>query len=267
MSGTTPSIFSLIAQAESGSANVYGPNTSSGQAQGYYQITTGTWNDFAPAAGVSLAQYPTPYSAPENVQTAVASVIPFSRWANSTQNYVQQQLGPLDTSQTVGSLAGIPGGLSLSSPPDSSSQDGFGAVIDVAPGGYDPSAAAGQPGSELAPLGSTNQSGILGGNAAATAEASTPGYLPPSETGGPAATGITPGLAAGISSWIGNIESSVGGAFTKAVGAAFGGIEDWVTRGFLILIGVVILSIALWRIAAPDVSPSDMARLAATAAA
>src|SRR5580700_9067615 len=40
----------VVTQVESGNRNI--PNTtegtSSGQAQGYFQITTGTWNDFAP---------------------------------------------------------------------------------------------------------------------------------------------------------------------------------------------------------------------------
>ena len=48
------------------------------------QITTGTWTDFAPKAGVDLNQYPNPVSAPRGVQIKVASMIPLNRWASST---------------------------------------------------------------------------------------------------------------------------------------------------------------------------------------
>ena len=78
----------VIAQAESGNRNIPGPDTDSGQAQGNYQITTGTWRDFAPQAGVDLSQYPTPLSAPWDVQGKVASVIPLSRWASKTRQAV-----------------------------------------------------------------------------------------------------------------------------------------------------------------------------------
>jgi hypothetical protein len=100
-------IFSLIAQPESsGGINLYNPvSTSSGNAQGWYGITTGTWQDFAPQAGVDLSLYPTPNAAPQSVQQQVASVIPFGRWAASTRNYVAQQLGFIPASnQTLGQI-------------------------------------------------------------------------------------------------------------------------------------------------------------------
>ncbi len=106
------SIYDIIGQQESsGGLNTYNPtSTSSGNAMGFYQITTGTWNDFAPQAGVSLDQFPNPNSAPLDVQTQVANQIPLSRWAGSTVSAVQQQFPGIDTSQPLGVLAAQTGG-------------------------------------------------------------------------------------------------------------------------------------------------------------
>ena len=104
--GTTlnSSPLDIVLNAESGDRNI--PNvhqtTSSGQAQGNAQITTGTWTDFAPKAGIDLKQYPTPDSAPRDVQIKVASVIPLNRWASSTVNAVLAKYPGIDTSQPLG---------------------------------------------------------------------------------------------------------------------------------------------------------------------
>ena len=94
----------IVLNAESGDRNINNTHqgTSSGQAQGNAQITTGTWNDFAPKAGVDLKQYPTPDSAPRDVQIKVASVIPLNRWASSTVNAVVAKYPGIDTSQPLG---------------------------------------------------------------------------------------------------------------------------------------------------------------------
>jgi D-alanyl-D-alanine carboxypeptidase len=96
----------IVLNAESGDRNI--PNvhqtTSSGQAQGNAQITTGTWTDFAPKAGVDLKQYPTPMDAPRDVQIKVASVIPLNRWASSTVNAVLAKYPGIDTSQPLGAI-------------------------------------------------------------------------------------------------------------------------------------------------------------------
>ena len=76
--------------------------------QGHFQINTPTWHDFAGQAGVDVNQYPTAMSAPRDVQARVASVIPFSRFGPRTQTLMRSRFGPLDTSQTVGTLAGTP---------------------------------------------------------------------------------------------------------------------------------------------------------------
>lgn len=105
--GTTlNSPLDIVLQAESGDRNINNTHqmTSSGQAQGNAQITTGTWNDFAPQAGIDLKQYPTPDSAPRDVQIKVASIIPLNRWASSTVNKVLAAYPGIDTSKTLGSI-------------------------------------------------------------------------------------------------------------------------------------------------------------------
>jgi D-alanyl-D-alanine carboxypeptidase-like protein len=96
----------IVLNAESGDRNINNihQTTSSGQAQGNVQITTGTWSDFAPKAGVDLQKYPTPDSAPRAVQIAVASQIPLKRWASSTVNAVLAKYPGIDTSQTLGAI-------------------------------------------------------------------------------------------------------------------------------------------------------------------
>ena len=96
----------IVLNAESGDSNINNTHqgTSSGQAQGNLQITTGTWNDFAPKAGVDLKRYPTPDSAPRDVQIQVGNTIPLNRWANSTVQAVLAKYPGIDTSQTLGAI-------------------------------------------------------------------------------------------------------------------------------------------------------------------
>ena len=96
----------IVLNAESGDRNINNTHatTSSGQAQGNAQITTGTWTDFAPKAGIDLKQYPTPDSAPRDVQIKVASQIPLNRWASSTVNAVLAKYPGIDTSQPLGMI-------------------------------------------------------------------------------------------------------------------------------------------------------------------
>jgi hypothetical protein len=106
--GTTlnSSPLDIVLNAESGDRNINNTRqgTSSGQAQGNLQITTGTWNDFAPKAGIDLKQYPTPQSAPRSVQIQVGNTIPLNRWANSTVQAVLAKYPGIDTSQTLGAI-------------------------------------------------------------------------------------------------------------------------------------------------------------------
>ena len=87
-------------------------------------------------------------------------------------------------------------------------------------------------------------------------------------TGGTTAPGapLTPGagfwatlgLQPDITSWLGSLPGEIGNAFKQAVSGFLSSIENWVTRGFLIVVGIVLAGIALWRLLAPNVSPKDV---------
>jgi hypothetical protein len=236
------SIFDIIAGQESGgSANpltVVNPtNTSSGHATGLFQITTGTWAQYAPIAGVTTPQGQA--SAVEQAQ--VASVIPLNRWAPSTVAAVQAQYPGIDTSQPVGALAnGNIGNVVLN---DGSN---VAPTIDVGGPAYDPSIEQGQQGSEYAPTG-TQQTTTGAQNLGADV-----GYVPPAATGGPQALGLAPGVVSSVSGWISGIESAVGTAWKSSVGGVLASIENWVSRFFLVIVGVLVLLVGLWYLMDED---------------
>ena len=74
-------LLAALLANESGGRNINNTTqgTSSGQAQGYFQITTGTWDEFG---GQKYA--PNPQAASYAEQAAVASKIPLARWDSST---------------------------------------------------------------------------------------------------------------------------------------------------------------------------------------
>lgn len=84
---------------ESGGRNVANVDqgTSSGQAQGYFQITTGTWNDFG---GQRYA--PNPLAASYDQQADIASRIPLRRWDESTVAKMRATGLPVDPNRTLG---------------------------------------------------------------------------------------------------------------------------------------------------------------------
>ena len=116
-SGASGGFIGALHSAESGDQNVYskvdpdpaGPGTRS---QGYDQINVPTWQQFAPKAGVDLSQYPTPMSAPKDVQDAVVATIPLARFGPRTRQMLESEFGFGDDqkSETVGQLASRFGG-------------------------------------------------------------------------------------------------------------------------------------------------------------
>src|SRR5262245_18665233 len=92
-------LLEALLRNESGGRNI--PNvtqgTSSGQAQRYFQITTGTWNEFG---GRQYA--PTPLQANYAQQAAVASRIPLRRWDESTVALMRSTGKPIDVNRTLG---------------------------------------------------------------------------------------------------------------------------------------------------------------------
>ena len=92
-------LLEALLRNESGGRNIANTTqgTSSGQAQGYFQITEGTWNDFG---GQQYA--PNPMAASYEQQANIASKIPLKRWDPSTIAMMSATGKPIDTSRTLG---------------------------------------------------------------------------------------------------------------------------------------------------------------------
>jgi len=104
------SFLDALAQIESQNKNIFStvdkdyPGQPGSRSQGYFQIDTPTWQQFAAKAGIDVTKYPTAMNAPREVQAQVAGLIPLSRFGGRTQRMLQEQYGHLDTSQTIGQL-------------------------------------------------------------------------------------------------------------------------------------------------------------------
>jgi hypothetical protein len=75
--------------------------------QGYFQIQNhpgGTWTTAARRAGVDLNKYPSPRSAPFEVQHKVAQGIPVSAWGGRTKRMLHQQFGAFNDRLTLGQV-------------------------------------------------------------------------------------------------------------------------------------------------------------------
>ena len=86
--------------------------TSSGQAQGFNQITTGTWSEFGGTKYASDALHAT-----KEQQDEIASAIPLKRWAPETLDYLRQQGFKLDPNKTLGENIAANGGVVPSGAP------------------------------------------------------------------------------------------------------------------------------------------------------
>jgi hypothetical protein len=101
--------YGSLSNLESGGQNitqrVSDINSQSGvPGQGYFQITDPTWRQFA--SPDILRQWPSALLAPYAVQEAVVANIPLSRFGPRTVSGLQSQFGTLNTSSTIGQLAG-----------------------------------------------------------------------------------------------------------------------------------------------------------------
>lgn len=269
---------------------LYATNPSYYTASGYYQFTNTTWKQGASWAGVDTSQYPTAISAPYEVQTQVANAVidhvGMQPWSGSRANSLISQIdsggNPTLITAPVDGGGGVSSGTTTlaSNTPDTSGQ-GYGSngytvypVIgpDGNPTGAYVSGTPGDPATNYLHSGETlgqpltsSPSGTTGGSGSGTSTtpstsnpaisgigAGQPGYLPPASTGGPMAVGITPGLATGIGGWIGNIETAVGNWMTTAFKALFGSLADWFARFWLMVLGVLLILVALWRVMDPS---------------
>jgi hypothetical protein len=107
-SSTAPSNFLReLQQFEAGGKNINNVHqmTSSGQAQGFNQITTGTWADFG-----GLKYAPNPQAATQEQQNEIAFTIPLKRWAPETLDYLRGKGFQVDPNKTLGENVAMNGG-------------------------------------------------------------------------------------------------------------------------------------------------------------
>jgi hypothetical protein len=134
------------------------PGQPGSRSQGYLQIDTPTWLQYAAKAGVTA---PNAMAASKEDQIKVASLIPMSRYGGRTLGLLHKQFGDFDASKTVGELAAQFGGGTQG-------------------GTQTASAASGTPAGASAPPAATSAAPAAGGAPAG----SLPGYKPgsPAET-------------------------------------------------------------------------------------
>ena len=107
--GGSGSFLDAVSNIESSNRNIvqgiHDVNTDKGTpASGYFQIIDPTWRKYAAKAGVDLAKYPTPMSAPRDVQAQVAAQIPANQFGGRTQRMLHEQFGAFDKNKTLGEL-------------------------------------------------------------------------------------------------------------------------------------------------------------------
>jgi hypothetical protein len=124
--GSNPLINTLVGQESAGGQNIVSRTDKDSQgrtlaqggnpneiSQGYFQIQNhpgGTWTTYGRQAGVDLAKYPTPRSAPIDVQWKVAQLIPISAWGHDTQVAMQRRGFRYNPNTPLGQVAAQYGG-------------------------------------------------------------------------------------------------------------------------------------------------------------
>ena len=124
---TKSGLLEALQHFESGGRNIANTHqgTSSGQAQGYNQITTGTWAD---AGGLKYA--PDPLHATKEQQDEIASGLALRRWAPETLDYLRGQGFKVDPNATLGENIAANGGTVASGGPAVASAGGGGVKDD-----------------------------------------------------------------------------------------------------------------------------------------
>jgi resuscitation-promoting factor RpfA len=226
------SLNDLVKHFESG-GNYTARNPQS-TASGAYQFTDGTWHRYAEQIG--YGSYLTASSAPPDVQDAVfhQAVI-----TNGLGDWTCPGCNPALTSYLQADPQAATLGDTYAGGGGGADWTGMGSGGNEANPGTMPGPAA--VGTNADVNDPANPSATVGG-------AVSPGYLPPSQTGGPAAFGLSPGLAQGVTGWINSVTSEFGNTVRSVFSGALTSIENWTERGLLILVGVVVLGVALWAL-------------------
>ena len=216
------SLAQLVQSYESGGN--YAAQNPTSTASGAYQFTNATWAQYAPQAGYSVADYPTAAAAPPAVQDAVFA-----------QTVSQVGLQPWTCAGCDPGLTGYVASNDVSGLPilGGTSSLGTGGSIGE---GYSGNGIV--PVADYSPFASTETPGAIG---------TTPGLGSQAQTAvaaaAPLALGANTvvGIGTGLQAWLDNFVSSL---TTET--------ENFFSRAGLVLIGVVLLVIALWRITDPS---------------
>lgn len=247
-------------RAVEGGAGGYTAHDPNSSASGAYSFLTSTWQTYAPKAGVDINKYPYAYMAPPAAQDAVAAITPVSNWGGTWAgsgganaiNPAYIQATPMTATQLSGSNftapSSVPDYFTTSTTPGSQSSypitdnSGQFGTDNQTPGGVDP--VTGQPDVILPDVNAGApaqfQSGTSAGGASPT---SATGALAQPGQGTPVQVNLGPQTASDLQSWV----NAPINAAEKAVSGWFAQMQNWFGRGFLILIGIVVVGIALWK--------------------
>lgn len=285
----SPSALGALAQSESsGQASLVhypnnvawgGSSTSGSSASGLYGFLTGTWQTYAPQAGVDISQYPYAYTAPASVQTQVAAITPISNWTcpgcNSTasalaqnpSNVLSSPSGNIQSDFGLGDpnltqlndpayLTGMPvyGDTTASDTtglPYGGTSGEMGAIYGTTANGLQNEGYyGGALHVNVTPPNTTATSQVLAGGGSPagsltnTGVIGSAGSLFGAGTGQNVQVGLQPSTVTDIGKWI----SQPITAFEQwAASMAEQGI-NWFERGFLIFLAIVIIFVALWRL-------------------
>lgn len=207
----------------------YAPNGKPSSASGLYGYLDSTWQTYASRAGVDTTQYPRAYMAPADVQTAVAAQTPISHWTCPGCNSVAENMAGNPTYVSTSPGYGGP----IQSDPSYEGGTGAGTGLTV-----DPESGVGTDANNP----TTDTTGRVTGTGTSGASSTTGGV----GTGTPVTVGLQKGTIDNITKWLNtNLTEGV----LKPVQKFFGSAQNWFQRALIMLVALIILVVALWKLA------------------
>lgn len=259
---------------EGGSYTARDPNSS---ASGAYSFLDSTWAQQQAAYNQQFGtsyNYARAYQAPPGVQDQVASITPVSHWGGTwagsgganAANPLYTQATPLDQTTvrnlnpnaygpdyfSVDTPGAQPPSTSVGTNPTTGLPNDFGSGDATA---IDPQ--TGQPYASIT-MGTGDTGGVSAASqgSASTAGGGTNQYGVAAQSGGgtPQQINLGPGTAADLQSFV----TAPIKAFEDWASAQFGSLSNWFTRGFLIVLAIVIIMVALWKATGGSTNPATI---------
>lgn len=240
------SIISTILGVESGGGrnltqgNIGDINNVTGDlAQGYFQITGGTWRDF----GGGTTGYNSAIQAPYGTQLGIAQNIPVARWGPNTQAALITAGYSPKPGETLGQMLARYG----EDPTATTPIDGASAADGGMAHAFDSSTGL--------PAGVTDVPDAMNSDP----------MTGKSGSGQQISVGLQKSLVGDIEKWISGVAKGVWESVWQTVSASFLNVQNWFIRAFVIIVGLVILAIGLIKLSGND--PTELAIKVAKAAA